>query len=69
MHLRSGEELGAAKGKKDTILSRQMLFKMKRVVVLFVRTLVWSYLQVLKWQKLLTLGVYTTCEYTFTHSS
>lgn len=46
----------AAKGKKDTILSRQMLFKMKRVVVLFVRTLVWSYLQVLKWQKLLTFG-------------
>ena len=69
MHLRSGEALGAAKGKKDTILSRQMLFKMKRAVVLFVRTPVRSYLQVLKWQKLLTLGVDTTCEYTLTHSS
>ena len=69
MHLRSGEALGAAKGKKNTILSRQMLFKMKRVVVLFVRTPVRSYLQVLKWQKLLTLGVDTTCEYTLTHSS
>ena len=56
MHLRSGEALGAAKGKKDTILSRQMLFKMKRAVVLFVRTPVRSYLQVLKMAEIINFG-------------